>query len=342
MQNTIPEDDISSFIIDNVGSHPSDITKVTAEMFGISRQATLKRIHTLVDKGFLTATGKTRDRKYHLRSLASLKVEIDITPDLQEDQVWFKRVQPLLEIVKPNVLWICNYGFTEILNNAIEHSEGRNITIMVWFTAANILFGIVDDGVGIFSKIQREFNLEDKRQAILELSKGKLTTAPAHHTGEGIFFTSRMFDAFVIVSDELRFGHIEKISKSDLLIEELEYVKGTTVIMQINTRSKVDAKDVFDRFADTEYGFTKTHLFVGLVRYGDENLISRSQARRLLARVDRFEEVTLDFKDVEIIGQAFADEIFRVFRLQHPEVRLLFKNAVPQVENMIKRAIAHK
>jgi glycine amidinotransferase len=33
---------------------------------------------------------------------------------------------------------------------------------------------------------------------------------------------------------------------------------------------------------------------VRLVKYGDDNLVSRSQARRLLARIDRFKLVMLD------------------------------------------------
>jgi hypothetical protein len=99
---------------------------------------------------------------------------------------------------------------------------------------------------------------------------------------------------------------------------------------------------VFDQYSDLEndYGFTRTHVPVSLARFGDDNLVSRSQAKRLLARFDRFKEVMLDFERVEMVGQAFADEIFRVFQLQHPDVHLSWLNASPQVERMIRRAIA--
>ena len=57
---------------------------------------------------------------------------------------------------------------------------------------------IDDDGEGIFKKIKNALNLLDEKQAVLELAKGKLTTDPSRHTGEGIFFTSRAFnDIFV-------------------------------------------------------------------------------------------------------------------------------------------------
>jgi hypothetical protein len=66
---------------------------------------------------------------------------------------------------------------------------------------------IHDDGEGIFKKLRRELDLADARHAVLELSKGKVTTDPAHHTGEGIFFTSRMFDSFFIHAGNIWFVH---------------------------------------------------------------------------------------------------------------------------------------
>jgi hypothetical protein len=99
-----------------------------------------------------------------------------------------------------------------------------------------------------------------------------------------------------------------------------------------------------DRFASSgeDYGFTRTHIPVVLAQYGDENLVSRSQAKRLLARFDRFKEVFLDFTGVHTIGPAFADEIFRVFYRQHPEIRLVWVNANSEVEKMIRRALEHE
>jgi hypothetical protein len=87
-----------------------------------------------------------------------------------------------------------------------------------------------------------------------------------------------------------------------------------------------------------DYGFTKTVVPVDLTRYGDDNLVSRSQARRLLARVDRFKTVVLDSKGVDAIGQAFVDEVFRVFPGMHPEVKVVEINARSAVKRMIGRA----
>jgi uncharacterized protein DUF4325 len=68
--------------------------------------------------------------------------------------------------------------------------------------------------------------------------------------------------------------------------------------------------------------------------------MSRSQARWVLARFERFKEVFLDFSGIEFIGQAFADEVFRVYAADHPEIKLLAANANEQVSHMIWRAVA--
>jgi hypothetical protein len=77
-----------------------------------------------------------------------------------------------------------------------------------------------------------------------------------------------------------------------------------------------------------------------LAKYGDEQLVSRSQAKRLIARFDRFKTVILDFSEIKEIGQAFADELFRVYGIGHPEVELVPKNMTEQVERMWLRAVA--
>src|SRR5215472_1244229 len=101
------------------------------------------------------------------------------------------------------------YGFTEIMNNAIEHSAGTKVNVSVDRNAITTHMYIHDDGQGIFKKIQRELGLHNEHDAVLELKKGKLTTDPVHHSGEGIFFTSRMFDNFSIHSGSVAYMHTD-------------------------------------------------------------------------------------------------------------------------------------
>jgi len=237
-----------------------------------------------------------------------------------------------------NVLDIWHYGFTEMFNNAMDHSTGHSISVSISRTAVSTEIFIRDDGVGIFKKIQKALNLLDERHAILELAKGKLTTDPKRHSGEGIFFTSRMFDEFDILSGGLFFTHVFG-GTHDWLLERDKFQSGTAVWMKVNNHSSRTTTKIFSQYTSGEdFGFTKTVVPVDLARYGNENLISRSQAKRLLARIDLFKIVIFDFQDVPTIGQAFADEIFRVFALNHPDMELHAIHANSEVKRMISRA----
>jgi hypothetical protein len=228
-----------------------------------------------------------------------------------------------------------------MFNNAIDHSGGTVIGIRLRKTATNTELVLYDDGIGIFKKIQTELDLLDERHAILELSKGKLTTDPANHTGEGIFFTSRMFDDFDILSGGIYFSH-KFGEEADWILEGDEFSSGTAVWMKINNHTSRTPKRVFDQFTSgDDFGFTKTVVPVRLAQYGDDKLVSRSQAKRLLARIDRFKTVIFDFQDVDSIGQAFADEVFRVFALKHPEIELFWTKTNSAVKRMIHRARAY-
>ena len=67
-------------------------------------------------------------------------------------------------------------------------------------------------------------------------------------------------------------------------------------------------------------------------------MVSRSQAKRILARAERFKEVILDFTGVKEIGQGFADEVFRVFAKEHPDVNIVSMFTTPEIDRMITRA----
>lgn len=66
--------------------------------------------------------------------------------------------------------------------------------------------------------------------------------------------------------------------------------------------------------------------------------VARSHAKQLLQRAERFEKIVFDFRGIEWISPAFADEIFRVFALQHPAVELIAVNTNLNVEKMVAKA----
>jgi anti-sigma regulatory factor (Ser/Thr protein kinase)/biotin operon repressor len=331
-------EDIRRFIVESVEKHSSDITKVTAAHFGVTRQAVNKHLQKLTGEGCLLETGHTRNRIYKLAPLSEWSHSYQIVPGLAEDVIWTDDIRGVLGQLPENVMNIWHHGFTEMFNNAVDHSAGQLIYVKISKTAASAEMIIADDGVGIFRKIQTALGLLDERHAILELSKGKLTTDPKRHSGEGIFFTSRMFDNFQILSGGAFFAH-EHGGADDWLLERERSSVGTTVFMRINNHTSRTTKKVFDAYVSgDDFDFTKTVVPVDLARYGNDKLISRSQAKRVLARVELFKTVVFDFNGVDSIGQAFSDEIFRVFANEHPEIKLLAINTKSEVRRMIDRA----
>lgn len=330
-------EEIRRFLLNNVQANPRNVSKLAIDKFGITRQAVNAHLSRLVDEGSLTQSGNTQARTYALAPLVEWHTTYRIGT-IVEDVAWRKDIDYVLGKLPDNVSSIWHYGFTEMFNNALDHSAGATIYVEITKTAISTSMLIKDDGVGIFRKIQKAMNLLDERHAVFELSKGKLTTDPARHSGEGIFFTSRMFDRFTIFSGGVYFTH--HFGKAeDWVLEEHETVQGTSIFLDLGNHPARTMRKVFDQYSSGEdYGFTKTVVPVDLARYGNDQLISRSQAKRVMARVELFKTVILDFSNVPTIGQAFADEVFRVFALEHPQVTIMPIHANSEVKRMIARA----
>ncbi|TAG06074.1 MAG: DUF4325 domain-containing protein [Betaproteobacteria bacterium] len=318
---------------------PEGLSSWIADKFGITRRTANLWLATIVAQGFLKATGTTH-KVYSIGPNVEFSFFVPVV-GLDENQLWLDRILPWLDAIPDNVIRICHHGFTEMVNNACDHSEGKELWVRLRVDASVVEMIVDDDGVGIFNKVQRALNLPDPRLSLLELAKGRFTTDPKNHSGEGIFFSSRMFDDFAIHADGLIFSHQDG-TKFDYLFEGEQAEKGTMVVMRIARNSTRVPNDVFFQFAaPDEFTFDRTIVPMKLARLGNENLVSRSQAKRVILRFDRFSFVDLDFNGIPTIGQAFADEIFRVYAKAHPEIKLSYSNCVPEVELMIRRALAH-
>lgn len=304
----------------------------------VTRQAASAWLAGLKREGVIASSGVGRGVRYRLAPVADV-VRTYPREGLHEDRVWTEAIAPALQDLPGNARDIWHYAVTEMVNNAIDHSGSSHVSVGLQRDALNTTASVADEGEGIFLKIQRALKLFDPREAILELAKGKLTTDPARHTGEGIFFASKVMDAFEIRSGRLHFMHSGWAEGA--LLERPADAPGTLVLMRLANDSRKTLKGVFDRFAaPEEYSFDKTIVPVRLAQYEGEKLVSRSQAKRLTQRFDRFRTVVLDFSGVEEIGQAFADEVFRVFQAAHPGTKLVPAEMTPAVKNMIKRATA--
>ena len=270
-----------------------------------------------------------------LRDIIKRRLE---NKDLKEHEVLdrLKIETPFLKQLKENVDSIFNYAFSEMLNNAIEHSQSEQIEVEVEVLDDRLRFVVRDYGIGVFKNVQAKRNLKSELEAIQELLKGKTTTQPHSHSGEGIFFTSKVGDLFVLDSYNLSL-RIDNVL-NDVFVEEIKNLRGTRVTFEIMLKSNRHLNDVFGEYQSDpgSYAFDKTEILIKIYTIGTI-YVSRSQARRIVNNLDRFKTVILDFDQVSTIGQAFADEIFRVFPSKHPEIKLIAVNINEAVEFMIGR-----
>ncbi len=313
-----------------------------------TRQYVSKILRVLLDEGKLVKNGSTKLSFYALPENAgnlggSLTVRLE-NKKLEEHKVLekIKSEFPQLKQLPENVDSIFYYAFSEMLNNAIEHSKSKIIEIKLFSRQNNLIFEIRDFGVGAFRSIMQKKVLKSELEAIQDLLKGKQTTVPKAHSGEGIFFTSKIADVFLLESYE--FGLRVDNEINDVFVIDLDRSKkGTRVTFKIKIASKKHLSSLFEKY-QTEpetFAFDKTEIKVKLYLFGTI-YISRSQARRILSGLEKFKLVILDFDKVPTIGQAFADEVFRVFKESHPEIEIQSINMNPAVDFMIKRAIKTK
>lgn len=321
-----PPLNLTSTILNLLPDHPKDLGAAVAAKTKVSRQTVSAHLRKLEELGWITSTGTTR-KTYLPGKNRHRQLKQKISAEIDESQIWQTHFESLTSDLKPNIRQILEHGFTEMVNNVKDHSGGRTLHCSLVIDPESIFLLVIDDGEGIFKRIKRLCDLTDERLALLELAKGKLTTDPKNHSGEGIFFTSRAFERFVIASGGLVFTHdphADWLDEVQAIHSKPASIPGTVVFMGLGRESEHDLASIFDRFAaPDEYNFSKTIVPLRMARLGNENLISRSQAKRALSRVDRFKTVIFDFTEVETIGQAFADEIFRVFANSHPEVELI-------------------
>lgn len=231
---------------------------------------------------------------------------------------------------------LVTYAFTERVNNAIEHSGGETLTVVVAPAPNGLRIRVEDDGEGAFEHARRLFGPAAPIEAIGEISKGRRTTDPERHAGEGIFFTSKAVSRFTLHAGDLEW--IVDNRRGDPAVRSVEPRRGTAVTLEVDLPVRRPLAAVFAEYTEDD-AFTRTRTVVRLFQVGGD-FVSRSEARRLLSGLEVFREVVLDFTGVAGVGQGFADEVFRVWARAHPEVRLTPEAMNPAVPFMVRRALA--
>jgi anti-sigma regulatory factor (Ser/Thr protein kinase) len=256
---------------------------------------------------------------------------------LSEDVVWRQVVKDLdLERQSPAGR-IVSYAFTEMLNNAIDHSGSQSVTITWWTSADQWTFEVRDYGVGVYPKLREGLHLANEFEAVQELSKGKRTTDKDRHTGEGIFFTSKAVDLFRLTSSGVRWT-VDNL-RHDTALGMVPASEGTSVVCQIDPQTDKSISDIFREFT-RDHAFIRTRPVVKLFEIGTV-FVSRSEARRLLDGLEAdFETVEVDFTGVSDVGQGFVDELLRVWPATHPGKTVVPTNMNDAVNFMIRRGLS--
>lgn len=317
-----------------------------ATLFGVSRQYATVLINDLIAKGRLIKVGSTNKSYYILpesvneKGAFPVKISKRIKNDkLQEHEIYadIQEQYPSIGLFPENIKSILNYSFSEMVNNAIEHSQSKYIEVEVSVQNRKLNFVVNDFGIGVFRNVMREKKLKTEVEAMQDLLKGKTTTMPKSHSGQGIFFTSKAGDVFTLES----YGYMLIINNKtrEVSAKVLPALKrGTKVRFTVDTGSTRHLSTIFRKFSvGTDFAFNKTEINVKLYTSGDGVHISRSQARRILDGLDKFDSIILDFDKVPMVGQAFADEIFRVFKEKHPHIEIQSIHMDDAVRFMIER-----
>jgi len=307
----VNQEKVKNYILRLIKSGRKDYVNSAIEAFGISKSSVYNYVKQMEADGLIEKKGKA-----YIIKTVSYHYSFANDGTLGEDRVYNQFVSQHIKF-KKNVNAIWNYAFTEMMNNAIEHAEAKNISISIYQSCIETQIIIKDDGIGIFKKIQ-DFMKESKneiislRECVSLLFAGKFTTAKQYHTGEGIFFTSHIMDEFIIYSDDNFFTRNNFTSaqiEDNTLHNLMKMEKGTVVRMTLSNNTKKVLSEVFNTFAPVDEGFIKTTIPVAYMFAGG-NPVSRSEARRLLGCVTSFNDIVLDFSGVEEIGQGFAHELF--------------------------------
>lgn len=323
------------YILEKISQKTENLSKHVSEACNLNQNTVHTYINQLVDSNIIRRVKrgeyelvKTTD-KYFLK-----KNKGELDSDTYAYNTFLKNY---IKDMPQNIQMIWNYTLSEMMNNVMDHSEATDVLLIIEKDYLNTSVLIADNGIGIFNKIKDYFNLDSLDEAICELFKGKLTTDSSRHSGEGIFFSSKIMDNFLIVSSEKIFtcNKYDESTISDIsnLVEN-----GTGVFMSLSNHSNKEIHEVFDLYSNTDGGFTKTTI--PLKNIFDSSPVSRSQARRVCNRLDKFKEVILDFDSIDWMGQGFAHQIFVLFKNEHPEIIISAQNMNELVEKMYVHVIS--
>lgn len=325
---------LTQWITEAAVRHGDELPAHLMERLSVSRRRAVLVLRKLVAMQWLQSLGTPRKPQFRPGPLRQVVHRYPLA-GLQEDLPWRLDFAPFFEL-PVSVSRMAQHAFTELLNNAIDHSGGQQVTVSMRQTPLQLQLLISDDGCGVFNRIEQSFQIADPALAMLELSKGKLTSAPDRHSGHGLFFTSRLADVFDLHANQSAFQSRAWEARRWRSGKPASRV-GTSIYLAItlDTPRTLDAVLRAHSADAASYGFERTSVPLHLIAGSGQALASRADAKRVAARLSSFRCAEIDFEGISDVGHGFADELFRVFQREHPALELAPLHMAPQVAAMV-------
>src|SRR5262249_32012198 len=144
---------IKQMLLEEIAAGDSSPVAKVARQASVSRQAVDKQLRSLIGQGIVLIEGEGKGSRYFLAVLNEKLSRFRLADGLEEHVVFRDVVLPAVSDRAAGELAVLAYGFNEMLNNAIEHSQAKEVVVRVVRNAGSITMQIIDDGVGIFKKI---------------------------------------------------------------------------------------------------------------------------------------------------------------------------------------------
>jgi anti-sigma regulatory factor (Ser/Thr protein kinase) len=325
---------VTSWITEAAEAHGAQMARHVAERLGMPRRSAQSLLAKLVAAQWLKREGTLRHPLYRPGALKQVVRRYPLQ-GLQEDLPWAHDFAPFFDLPAP-VRRLAQHAFTELLNNAIDHSGGTSVTVSLRQTPMHLQLLVSDDGCGLFERIHQAFDIADPTTAMMELGKGRLTSQPERHRGHGLFFTSRLADVFDLHANQAAF-QFRGWDRRRWHVGKPMAARGTSIYLAIalDTQRSLDELLRAHSLDGQGYAFQSTAVPLALLTDARTGLESRAQAKRAASRLEQFRRAEIDFTGIAEIGHSFADELFRVFPREHPGVALVPVGMAPRVAAMI-------
>ena len=292
-------------------------------------------MNTLIRDDQVVAYGKTRDRFYELKPRVNFSKSIDISNGFDPKSILNEQIFPNLQTLPQNVREISEFAFGALFHNIHDHATATRLNYKIYISHNDVHLIISDNGIGLFQGIADALHFDDVQIAAVEIAKGHVTSDPKNHAGDDLMVVIQMFDEVEISSSSISLKYNN--DKNDWVLDQSKQQSGTRIHLRIRTNSRRTCQDVFTNIFEKFAKFT--HIPVKLAQSKGEQLNSREQADNLLHNIKKLNGVEFDFKNIDLVGPAFADELVRKTLEKNREMDIKWINSTQLVDVLMSRAI---